>query len=95
MKKHPIWEYLKQNNMTDLNESDFIMAYSDPEKAKQVWGYIKDNGMTDLDERSFYNSYFSSDTEYYQGLKKKSLLHKIYLSVKSVLARVHSPLANQ
>ena len=55
MKKHPIWEYLKQNNMTDLNESDFIMAYSDPEKAKQVWGYIKDNGMTDIDERSFYN----------------------------------------
>ena len=71
MKKHPIWEYLKQNNMTDLNESDFIMAYSDPEKAKKVWSYIKDNGMTSLDERSFYNSYFSSDTEYYQGLKKK------------------------
>jgi hypothetical protein len=87
MKKHPIWEYLKQNNMTDLNESDFIMAYSDPEKAKQVWGYIKDNGMTDLDERSFYNSYFSSDTEYYQGLKKKRAFFTRFISASRAFWR--------
>ena len=57
-KQQQLYNYLKENGLTDLDANTFFSKYSDQGKAQEVWSYLKDQGMTDLDANSFYSSYF-------------------------------------
>ena len=58
-----LYNYLKSNGITDLDENAFYQAYSSPEASKEVFDYVKSQDMTDLDESSFYSSYFGGDVK--------------------------------
>lgn len=55
-----LYSYLKNNNLTDLDENTFYNKYSDPNKSKEIHSYLKQNNMTDLDASSFHSSYFGT-----------------------------------
>lgn len=55
-----LYSYLKDNDLTDLDESNFKQKYSDINKAQELHSYLKNEGMTDLDINSFHNEYFGS-----------------------------------
>jgi hypothetical protein len=57
-KQQQLYNYLKENGLTDLDANTFFSKYSDQGKSQEVWSYLKDQGMTDLDANSFYSSYF-------------------------------------
>lgn len=59
-----LYNYVKANNMTDLDAQSFYDAYSDPEKFSDLYGYVKGQNMTDLGQDEFYAAYFGE-------LKKK------------------------
>lgn len=59
-----LYNYVKGQNMTDLDAQSFYDAYSDPEIFPDLYGYIKGQNMTDLDQDEFYSAYFGE-------LKKK------------------------
>lgn len=59
-----LYNYVKANNMTDLDAQSFYDAYSDPEKFSELYGYVKGQNMTDLGQDEFYAAYFGE-------LKKK------------------------
>lgn len=63
MPDNEIYKYLRENNMTDLDEKSFLDKYSDEKNAAELYGYFKGEGMTDLDFNSFHSKY----------LKKKSV----------------------
>jgi hypothetical protein len=54
---NPIYSFMKSNNLTDLNENDFINKYSAPDKAKEIHNFMVSNKLTDLDESKFYDKY--------------------------------------
>jgi len=54
---NPIYSFMKSNNLTDLNENDFVNKYSAPDKAKEIHKFMVSNKLTDLDESSFYDKY--------------------------------------
>lgn len=56
--ENPIYNYLKGEGLTDLNESDFVAKYTDRENLQGVYTYLKDNGNTDLDFTAFADKYF-------------------------------------
>lgn len=55
--ENPIYKFMKSNNLTDLNEKEFLTKYSAPDKAKEIHSFMVSNKLTDLDESKFYDSY--------------------------------------
>jgi hypothetical protein len=55
--ENPIYKFMKSNNLTDLNEGEFLTKYSAPNKAKEIHSFMVSNKLTDLDESKFYDSY--------------------------------------
>lgn len=55
--ENPIYKFMKSNNLTDLNEGEFLTKYSAPNKAKEIHSFMVSNKLTDLDESNFYDSY--------------------------------------
>jgi|GEM_PF-4008059 len=71
MKGHPIYDYMKKEGLTDLDEKSFLSAYSTPEKAKEIYDYMKSEDLTDISQDEFYSSYFkkkSSNSEASQSV---------------------------
>ena len=68
-----LYNYLKSNGITDLDENAFYQAYSSPEASKEVFDYVKSQDMTDLDESSFYSSYFGDLMDMRKNVLNKSL----------------------
>jgi ribosomal protein L19E len=62
-KQQQLYNYLKENGLTDLDANTFFSKYSDQGKAKEVWSYLNNKGMTDLDADSFYSSYFKKKSQ--------------------------------
>ena len=58
-----LYSYLKENQLTDLDESTFKSIYSDINKTKEIHSYLKSQGMTDLDLTSFHSSYFGGQVK--------------------------------
>lgn len=55
--ENPIFKYLKENQMTDLDEKSFLDKYSNPQKAKEIHSFMVENELTDLDEKKFFDAY--------------------------------------
>ena len=55
---NPIFDFLKENNLTDKDQQSFEKEYSDPKKAEQIHEFFKENKLTDKDSTSFYDTYF-------------------------------------
>ena len=72
-----LYGYLKNRNLTDLNENDFLNAYSTKEGAKEIHDYMSSNKdekgslLTELKYGDFYNQFLNP---YNNGLKKKDLV---------------------
>jgi hypothetical protein len=58
MPDNPIYQFLKQNNLTDKDEATFTKEYADPKKAQQLYSFFKENNLTDKDSTTFYDTYF-------------------------------------
>ncbi len=54
---NPIYQFLKENNLTDKDEKTFEKDYSDSTKAKELYGFFQENKLTDKDFNSFYDTY--------------------------------------
>ena len=55
--QNPIYDFLKSNKLTDLDEKSFVNKYSTPDKAKEIHSFFVENKLTDLDETKFYDKY--------------------------------------
>jgi len=72
-----LYGFLKDRNLTDLNETDFLKAYSTKEGAKEIHDYMsmsKDddgNRLTTLNYNDFYNQFLNP---YNNGFKKKDFI---------------------
>jgi hypothetical protein len=55
--QNPIYDFLKSNKLTDLDEKSFVNKYSDPDKAKEIHSFFVENKLTDLDSAGFYDKY--------------------------------------
>lgn len=54
-----LYDYLKSNGMTTLDEGKFMAKYSSPTESAKIHNYLKSNGMTDLDANAFHSEYFA------------------------------------
>jgi hypothetical protein len=52
-----IYKFLKDNNLTQLDENAFLSKYSTPEKAAEIHSFFKQNNLTPLDNNAFYEKY--------------------------------------
>jgi hypothetical protein len=55
--ENPIYKFMKENNLTKLDEGSFLKTYSAPEKAKEIHTFMVTNKLTDLDSAKFYDTY--------------------------------------
>jgi hypothetical protein len=55
--QNSIYDFMKSNNLTDLDEKTFVNKYSAPDKAKEIYSFMASNKLTDLDESKFYDKY--------------------------------------
>jgi hypothetical protein len=55
--QNPIYDFLKSNKLTDLDEKSFVNKYSAPDKAKEIHSFFVENKLTDLDSAGFYDKY--------------------------------------
>lgn len=72
--QNPIYDFMKSNKLTDLDEKTFLNKYSAPEKAKEVHSFFVENNLTDLDSAKFYDKYLK---------KKEQLTPSVSSSTKS------------
>ena len=63
--QNPIYDFMKSNNLTDLDEKTFLTKYSAPEKAKEIHSFFVENNLTDLDSAGFYDNYLKADMPVY------------------------------
>jgi hypothetical protein len=54
---NPIYQFLKENNLTTKDEKTFERDYSDSAKAKELYGFFQENKLTEKDFNSFYDTY--------------------------------------
>lgn len=57
MPDNEIYKFLKENNLTQLDEKSFINKYSAPDKAKEIHSFFVENDLTKLDSAGFYDKY--------------------------------------
>ena len=57
MPDNEIYKFLKENNLTQLDEKAFINKYSAPDKAKEIHSFFVENNLTKLDSAGFYDKY--------------------------------------
>jgi hypothetical protein len=57
MPDNEIYKFLKENNLTQLDEKAFINKYSAPDKAKEIHSFFVENDLTKLDSAGFYDKY--------------------------------------
>ena len=55
--QNTIYDFMKSNKLTDLDEKTFVSKYSAPDKAKEIHSFFVENNLTDLDETKFYDKY--------------------------------------
>lgn len=55
--QNPIYDFLKSNKLTDLDEKSFVSKYAAPENAKEIYSFFVENKLTDLDSAGFYDKY--------------------------------------
>jgi hypothetical protein len=78
--QNPIYDFMKSNKLTDLDEKTFINKYSAPDKAKEIYSFMASNKLTDLDESKFYDKYLKKK-EQKEVLPSDSLVTKSQLAL--------------
>lgn len=58
MEINPIYKFMKENKLTQMDEASFSKAYSDPQKSAQIHKFMVDNKLTNLDANAFHSAYF-------------------------------------
>jgi hypothetical protein len=58
--ENPIYKFMKENGLTQKDETTFLSEYSDPNKAAQLHKFMVDNKLTTKGADDFYNEYFSA-----------------------------------
>lgn len=58
MEGHPLYDFMKKNNLTTKDEATFLKEYSTPEKANELHKFFTENELTTKDSASFYKEYF-------------------------------------
>lgn len=64
MEVNPIYKFMKDNGLTQKDETTFVSEYSNPQKSAELHKFMTENGLTTKGADDFYNEYFS-------GVKKK------------------------
>jgi hypothetical protein len=59
MEINPIYKFMKDNGLTQKDETTFLSEYSDPNKSAQLHKFMVDNQLTTKGSDDFYNEYFS------------------------------------
>ena len=54
-----IYQFLKDNNLTQKSEQEFVTTYSDSTKAKELFGFFEQNKLTQKGFDDFYSEYFA------------------------------------
>jgi hypothetical protein len=52
-----IYKFLKENNLTQLDENAFLSKYSTPERAAEIHSFFAENKLTQLDGNAFFDKY--------------------------------------
>ena len=88
--QNPIYDFLKSNKLTDLDEKSFVSKYSAPENAKEIYSFFIENKLTDLDSAGFYDKYLKKKlVEKYLPLQNQNHHHEnILVKVKNWLIKV-------
>jgi len=58
MEINPIYKFMKENKLTQMDESSFVKSHSDPQKSAQIHKFMVDNKLTNLDANAFHSAYF-------------------------------------
>lgn len=58
MEQNPIYKFLKENNLTQKSEQEFIAEYADKRKSDQLAKFLQDNGLTEKTSDELYYTYF-------------------------------------
>jgi hypothetical protein len=59
-----LYQYLVDNEMTDLSEEEFKVEYAQgTDKNSTLFTYLQDNELTDLDQQAFNSKYFPQQTQ--------------------------------
>jgi len=66
IEQNPIYDFMKSNKLTDLDEKTFLSKYSAPDKAKEIHSFLVENDLTDLDSANFYDKYLKKKDQ--QGI---------------------------
>lgn len=59
MEENPIYKFMRDNDLTQLDEKSFLDKYSDPNEATKIHKFMVDNDLTELPSTDFYNKYLS------------------------------------
>lgn len=57
MDTNPIYDFLKQNGLTQKDEASFLQEYSDSAKAQELHKFFQDNNLTQKGFDEFYGTY--------------------------------------
>jgi hypothetical protein len=58
MEENPIYKFMRDNDLTQLDEKSFLDKYSDPNEALKIHKFMVDNNLTETPSTDFYNQYF-------------------------------------
>ncbi|CAL2094706.1 hypothetical protein [Tenacibaculum sp. 190524A02b] len=58
VKRKRLYNYLKENELTDLGFDEFSSKYKAPENSKRIYDYLKERDLTTIDYDKFHTSYF-------------------------------------
>ena len=56
---NPIYKFMKDNGLTQKDESTFVSEYSNPQKSAELHKFMTDNSLTTKGADDFYNEYFN------------------------------------
>jgi len=59
MEENPIYKFIRENQLTELDEKSFLDKYSDPQEAGKIYSFMKENKLTELEDSAFYSKYLS------------------------------------
>lgn len=58
-----IYNFLKQNNLTQKDEATFLKEYSTPEKVNELYGFMQQNNLTQKSAEEFAATYFPTPAQ--------------------------------
>jgi len=76
MPNNQIYNFLKENGLTEKSETDFINEYSNPNKANELYLFFKENNLTQKNSDEFYNEYLKKKEDGFRTVAEKGATQK-------------------